>query len=311
MTNDSDLFLTSDQLQTVGGQKNVTDWSLPDGAKYIRLYEGKYVWHYNHRSSSYHNVGTKKGRGGRGLPEIDIKEYQDSNFRVSPRYWISEEIVREKLTNFEWSRNWLIVWRDVANAKVERSMVPAVIPWTGVGNTLSLMLPKTADQNIPLLMGNLSSLITDYFVRQKLGGTHLNHFVVKQVFILPPYFYTQKDRDFINNRVVELVYSSIDIKEFAEDMGHSGEPFYWDPKRRSMLQAELDAYYGYLYGLTREELLYILDPSNILGDDYPSETFRVLKEKEIAQYGEYRTQRLVLEAWDRFEADGTFANRNH
>ena len=30
-----------------------------------------------------------------------------------------------------------------------------------------------------------------------------------------------------------------------------------------------------------------------------SETFRVLKEKEIRQHGEYRTRRLVLEAWDR------------
>jgi len=35
-----------------------------------------------------------------------------------------------------------------------------------------------------------------------------------------------------------------------------------------------------------------------MGSDYPSETFRVLKEKELAEYGEYRTQRLVLEAWD-------------
>jgi len=32
---------------------------------------------------------------------------------------------------------------------------------------------------------------------------------------------------------------------------------------------------------------------------FPGETFRVLKEKEIKQYGEYRTRRLVLEAWDK------------
>jgi len=31
----------------------------------------------------------------------------------------------------------------------------------------------------------------------------------------------------------------------------------------------------------------------------PGETFRVLKEKEEKQYGEYRTSRLVLEAWDK------------
>lgn len=55
-------------------------------------------------------------------------------------------------------------------------------------------------------------------------------------------------------------------------------------------------------GLTRDELRYILDPKDVYGDDFPSETFRVLKEKEIKQYGEYRTRRLVLEKWDEQQA---------
>jgi hypothetical protein len=48
-------------------------------------------------------------------------------------------------------------------------------------------------------------------------------------------------------------------------------------------------------------LRYILDPADVMGPDYPSETFRVLKNNEMRQYGEYRTQRLVLDAWDRME----------
>jgi hypothetical protein len=67
----------------------------------------------------------------------------------------------------------------------------------------------------------------------------------------------------------------------------------------AVLRAELDAFYAHLYGLTRDELRYILDPADLMGPDYPSETFRVLKGNEIRQLGEYRTQRLVLEAWDR------------
>jgi hypothetical protein len=31
---------------------------------------------------------------------------------------------------------------------------------------------------------------------------------------------------------------------------------------------------------------------------FNGETFRILKEKEEREYGEYRTRRLVLEAWD-------------
>lgn len=54
------------------------------------------------------------------------------------------------------------------------------------------------------------------------------------------------------------------------------------------LRAELDAYYARLYGLTRDELRYTLrvDPKEVCGEDFPGETFRVLKEKEIRQFGE-------------------------
>jgi hypothetical protein len=56
-----------------------------------------------------------------------------------------------------------------------------------------------------------------------------------------------------------------------------------------------------LYHLNRDGR-YILDPADVFGDGYPSETFRVLKERETKEYGEYRTRRLILEAWDRLEA---------
>jgi len=104
-------------------------------------------------------------------------------------------------------------------------------------------------------------------------------------------------------------------------------PFKWDENRRARLRAELDTWYARLYGLSRKQLRYILDPrdlterelENILDpweevddplepegylrrckeSDFPGETFRVLKDKEIRTLGEYRTRRLVLEAWER------------
>ena len=67
-------------------------------------------------------------------------------------------------------------------------------------------------------------------------------------------------------------------------------PHSWHPPTK--------AWYARAYGLSRDDLRYILDPADLLGPDYPSETFRVLKKNEIAKFGEYRTQRLVLAAWD-------------
>jgi hypothetical protein len=45
--------------------------------------------------------------------------------------------------------------------------------------------------------------------------------------------------------------------------------------------------------LSPEPLTYLNPPFE------PAETFRVLKNNEMKKYGEYRTRRLVLEAWDR------------
>lgn len=108
-------------------------------------------------------------------------------------------------------------------------------------------------------------------------------------------------------------------------------PFTWHAARRAVVRAELDAYYARLYGLTRKQLRYILDPADLTAreledildpweevhdpldpagyaarvaqSDFPGETFRVLKEKELRQHGDYRTRRLVLEAWARIAGD--------
>ena len=47
-------------------------------------------------------------------------------------------------------------------------------------------------------------------------------------------------------------------------------------------RAELDAYYARLYSLTWDERRYGLDPKKVYWDDFPSEMFRVLKEKDIS-----------------------------
>ncbi|NIN64476.1 MAG: hypothetical protein GTO63_07195, partial [Anaerolineae bacterium] len=76
--------------------------------------------------------------------------------------------------------------------------------------------------------------------------------------------------------------------ESAPD-GFTPPPFKWDEQRRAHPRAELDALYAHLYGLTREELDYILD------------TFPIVRRKDEERYGEYRTKRLVLENYDALE----------
>jgi len=95
---------------------------------------------------------------------------------------------------------------------------------------------------------------------------------------------TEQFRAFTYDELMQRDKVSLDIfwlkDESLEDMENLPDP--------DVLAAEIV-----------EDLRYILDPADVYGEDFPGETFRVLKEKEIKRYGEYRTRRLVLEAWGR------------
>jgi hypothetical protein len=197
---------------------------------------------------------------------------------------------------------WLMGWRRNARSTDERTTIPSVIPPYAVGDSIFLLAPDASPRFAGALLATLSSLVFDFVARQKVGGINYSFYYIKQLPVLPPAAYSPEDLDYIVPRVLELTYTAWDLQGWAKDLGYHGEPFESDPERRALLRAELDARYARLYGLTRDELRYILDPSEVMGPKYPSETFRVLKERELREFGEYRTQRLVLEAWDRMES---------
>jgi hypothetical protein len=193
---------------------------------------------------------------------------------------------------------WLIGWRDITNATNERTVIASVFPKFPMGNTAPLMFTTQRADHVAGLIGALSSMTLDFVARQKIGGTHMSVGYLQQFPVPPPSAFTPTDREFLIPRVLELTYTSHSMRLWAEDLGYSGAPFAWDEVRRAVLRAELDAFFARKYGLIRDELRYVLDPADAKGADYPSETFRVLKKKEEARYGEYRTGRLVLDAWD-------------
>lgn len=107
------------------------------------------------------------------------------------------------------------------------------------------------------------------------------------------------------NHALTQQYVDAEIAQQVADLSlfqdQAPPAFIWDEQRRAVLRAELDALIAKLYGLSYDQLRYILDPQDVYGPDFPSETFRVLKERELRQYDEYRTRRLVLEAWEALE----------
>ncbi len=197
---------------------------------------------------------------------------------------------------------WLMGWRDICRSTDERTVIASVFPKVGTGDKILLMHPSVGSKHCAVMLATLDSLVFDFAARQKFGGTSLKYYYMKQFPVPRLSTFSEFDIKYIQSRVLELTYTSHAMKAWAEDLGYSGQPFAWNEDRRAQLRAELDVFFARKYGLTEEELRYVLDPAKVKGADYPSETFRVLKEKEIRLYGEYRTERLVLEAWKRMEA---------
>ncbi len=292
MADSSGEFINLENVSRVCVQDGSVKAETADGDSCVPLYEAKCVHLFDHRWSSYEGEWINVADGQKRNPGLEVQT----------RYWVAASRLKERLDTKSWSRNWLMGWRDIARATDERTVIASFFPRVAAAHTLRVMFIRGGAQEAAFFVGCLSSLVFDYLARQKVGGTHLTVETLKQLPIPNPLSVSETEKIFVSARVLELTYVSKGMGGLAEDLTYGGSPFPWNPERRAQLRAELDAYYARLYGLTRDELRYILDPADVMGEDYPSETFRVLKNNEMREFGEYRTQRLVLQAWDAQES---------
>ena len=266
--------------------------SQPGPAR-LRLYESKMVQIFNHRYGDYATIPS--GTSAHVLPRSSDDELSNPSFQTTSSYYVDGREVESRLAD-KWDRSWLLGWRRVTDSRASaRTMIPAILPKVGAGDSIFLMFPLEAVGNqIAGLVANLSSFAFDYLTRQKLGGTNLLYYVVEQLPVLAPQAYESPapwSRDeslgaWLTARVLELTYTAWELQAFASDLGYEGPPFRWDASRRFMARCELDSAFFHLYGLDRKDAAYMMD------------TFPVVHRAEDREHGEYRSKRVILEIYD-------------
>ena len=288
-TDDSHLFIVKDKLESSGYLIDSNGHFLKDDNEYIRFYEAKMINQFDHRFGTFENV-TKNDIIKGNCRNLTPSELNNSTTLAIPRYWIPKKDF-EKFIHGKTSYQWFISFRNITNAGNERTVIFTIIPKEASG-TLAPQVFLNCDANLwACLIANLNSFILDFVARQKVGGTHLNHFILRQLPVVPPETYKNNENfllDIIVPKVLELIYTAYDLEPFAKDCGYEGTPFKWDDERRLQLRSELDAIVAHLYGITYDELDYIL------------ETFPIVKRKDIAKSGEYKTKRLILENYNKY-----------
>lgn len=292
MGDDAPLFKTRQALEAEGAQLSGNVFVGRSG-RMLPLYEARMIYQFDHRYGDFQDSSTNERE--HRLPEVDTGRLRDPSYVPMPFYWVPEHEVETRLERRGWAETWLMGWRDVTDARASlRTVVASVFPRTGTSDKLPLILART---NPASLLATLSSFVFDYCARQKLGGVSLKQFVFKQLPVpLPTNFELAAPWDmgttfgeWIQARVLELVYTAWDLKGFAHEMNWDGPPFGWDPARRDLLRAELDAALFHLYGIPFDDV------------DYIMETFPVVRRADEKAHGEYRTKRVILEIYDEMQ----------
>ena len=321
MASSSSVFRTRKQLDELGGQLQ-RDSYIVENDVYVPLYEGKMFWLYNHHYASFPNEYEVEKRPS-SINSTPYSILADSCSSIAPWYWVNKSLVDSRLIDcdkegnvrWKWEHSYYIAFRDVARAADARTCIASLMP-SGIAAGHKAPLVFTSRSLIPsaCFAAMLSSLVFDYVARQKVGGSSMALFIMKQQPVLTPDQIPSSMQWQIVKRVAELCYFNHDMDGWASELWEemseeqrselpqlgNQQPWIYNPERRAVLQAELDAIFAHLYGLNTEDLRYILDPEDVCGKGCINETFRVLKDNELRQYGEYRTKRLVLEAWNKF-----------
>lgn len=289
MTRASHLFKKQEELVD-SGFSLVGNNFVKNSICYLPLYESKLIYLLNHRYASFLDVPEKIRFNTKAQPNYStVNDLKNISFNLMPRYWVdNKEVSRvfEKWTN----RKWFFGFRNVCRGLTDyRTSISSFIPYSAVGNSLTLIFPRKDNlANFLLLIGNCVSIPFDYIVRQKLGGSNLNFFVFKQLAIVPLFKYSIKIKSVINEIVLKLSFTSLDIKPLAVDFGLTTGPFEYNDTDRSIWFCTLDAIYSHLYGIEKDELEYIL------------ETFPIIKRKDIDKFGSFRTKETILKLYDEF-----------
>jgi hypothetical protein len=288
MTSDSKLFRARHELEAAG-------WTLvgniftKGSQSMLPLYQGLMIDFFDHRAADIIKSSSAILRQNQPRYLDDHQKAEASSLAI-PMYWVSEKDVEANVRTG--TDAWFVGFSRISSPTNQRSMIPTIIPWSGVADNIFLIFAQSSPM---LLFATLSSLVFDYVTRQKVGGLNMNFFYVEQLAAPLPSAFVKRcfwhrietTQDWIEDRVDELIFTAYDMAPAALALGDDGEPFVWDPERRAVMRAELDAAFFHLYGIVRDDVDYILG------------TFPIVNRNDVKEHGEERTRRLVLDAYDR------------
>ena len=246
--------------------------------KAIPVYEGRMVEAFDHRAKKY-----VSGRGR--AADWDELVFGAPDKKISPQWYILFDDLPRKLEG-RWQR-YRIGFCDVGGVTNARFLMASLIPRQVVcGHSVpTIEFGRSCNTLMVYWLGIANSFCADFVARKK-GANHMTYTVLDSL-PLPRQFTGSAIEIEIAQRALRLAATGPEMRDFwnstAPDLGL--DPLRDTPSEnaheRQTLRTELDVLVARdVFGLMLDEMRYVLDPSDILGDDCDFETFGALKRAE-------------------------------
>jgi methylase of polypeptide subunit release factors len=170
MTDDSRLFPPLLKWETQGFVPDPFGrWVGPAGRLALPLYQGTMIQQFDCIYQGW-EIGLGRSAKWKTQPQ-DAKQ-------VRPKFLIDQDVLRE---SGKFVPGCKLLIRAIARTTDERTMIPAVVRDVGSGHSVNTIRIAGGSVTQQLtLAGMLSSLIFDYCLRQRMGGTNLSWYILDE-----------------------------------------------------------------------------------------------------------------------------------
>lgn len=256
----------------------------------LPLYEGRMVSQFDHRAKGY-----RAGRGRRA--DWEDLAFSDPRKAIQPQWYVVQDRTPDKA--IDRASRYRIGYCDVGSPTNERTVIAALLPPRSLAGhpVPTIVFIDGPPWTYCVWLAIANSFALDFLARFKVA-LHVSFTVLDSLPFPRPVERDAYVRPLVE-RVLRLTCTGPEMVEFWNARAREGwvrphsdattVPGSLDDAERDALRAEVDAIVAReVYGLTRDELAYILD------------TFPIIAKRDTKEFGELRTKRLILEAYDSF-----------
>ncbi|MCX6770592.1 MAG: N-6 DNA methylase [Candidatus Micrarchaeota archaeon] len=198
--------------------------------------------------------------GKLGVPLLEGKNIHQftHHWREAPdtRFTVSEKSIQKNLKDEKQYQNgYWIGYRLIARSTDHRTLIATVVPPGYVcGHSMAVIMLSDL-KKISYLAGIMNSFVLDYVIRQKMSANINFNFFLELPVPTPEQAGAYYDQ--IAKKAAQLVATTDEFEQLKKEVGISHGIV--EENDRLLARAQLDVAVAKLYGITKDELAYILE----------------------------------------------------